>query len=106
MTATASVQANNKVGYWLGSMGYVDKLDGFTPTPGYEIVLSSKGKKHVVFSNENGDFVFLELPTGEYCVASVRNSDGKTFQIDGNQSKCFEIKNRRTTRFDIVIVLE
>lgn len=104
MTTATIAQKSSKIGYWLGSMGYVDKLEGFIPTPAFQINLSSKGKKKVIISDENGDFMFLELPIGKYCVVSIQDKDGKVFQIDSNQSKCFEIKKKQTTRFDIIVV--
>lgn len=97
-------QTRSKAGYWLGSIGYVDQSEGFVPTPDFQVSLTSKGKKMVIVSNENGDFMFLELPIGKYCVDSIQDKKGKVFQIDSNQKKCFEIRKKKTTRFDIIFV--
>lgn len=103
-TMVIFAQKRSEAGYWLGSMGYVDPSEGFVPTPDFQVSLIIEGKKMVIVSDENGDFMFLELPKGKYCVLSIQDKEGKVFEIDSNQSKCFEIRKKKTTRFDIIFL--
>lgn len=104
LVTAAFAQQSQKTGYVSGSIGFIDKSEGFIPSPNLRINLVSNGKKKAVRSDENGDYLFVSLPTGKYCVSSIQDDEGNIFQIDSDQSKCFEIKKKKTTRFDIIIL--
>lgn len=108
-TITIEAQKSPKTGWLTGSIGYVDKKEGFIPASIVEIKLIflqmkriSDSSEKIIVSDENGDYLSLSLPVGKYCVSSIKDKEGKIYEIDGNQSKCFEIKKKQTTRFDII----
>jgi hypothetical protein len=90
-----------KTGTVAGSIGRIDTREGFIPLPGLSIVLTG-GKQTTIESNANGDYV-VELPVGKYCVSSISDKHGQVFLIKDSQSKCFDIKKKKDTRFDMVV---
>jgi hypothetical protein len=109
-TITTIAQQSSKIGWLTGSIGYVDKVEGFIPASNVEIKLIflqmkliSDSEEKIIVSDQNGDYLSLSLPIGKYCVSSVQDKDGKVYEIDSKQRRrCFEIKKKQTTRFDII----
>lgn len=104
MTTATLAQKSSKTGYLLGSIGIIDKSEGFIPSPNLKIGLVFGSEEISIVSDDNGDFKFIKLPIGKYCVSLIEDKTGAAFQVKETQSKCFEIKKKRTTRFDLIVV--
>jgi hypothetical protein len=99
---TAFSQQRCKTGILVGSVGRIDPTEGFVPLPELSIVLNSDSKEKTITSDGNGDYI-IELQTGKYCISSISDKHGQSYSIKSSQSRCFEIKKKKDTRFDMVV---
>lgn len=95
-------QQKQKIGRLVGTISFGnEETRTFTKfSPKTSIILISKGKKRTIISNEEGDYL-VELPTGKYCIFSIKSEDGKELKLWSSQNNCFKIHNNKSTRFDI-----
>jgi hypothetical protein len=66
------------------------------------VELTSKGKRMKLMTDELGDF-HGSLPPGEYRLENVFGSSGRSLPIFRDQARQFVIKQKRHTRFDVMI---
>ena len=94
-------------GFLVGSMLYVtgDKRVGESlgDAAAVTVELEHKGRMVKLTSNEQGDFI-VNMAKGKYCLKSAAAADGRPLTFSPYQHKCFQIKPKRDTRFDVMLL--
>jgi hypothetical protein len=99
---SAQQKPKSKSGEVIGAIAFVnDELEAaIRYSPKTSIILSIKGQKKTIVSDENG-FYIITLPVGMYCIFSIESEDGTPLKLWQGQPKCFKISKNKNTRFDI-----
>jgi hypothetical protein len=92
----------SKSGELVGSIAFgIEETRTFIKySPKTLIILSIKGQKKTIASDENGDYI-ITLPVGTYCISSIESEDGTILKLWQGQHKYFKISKNKVTRFDI-----
>jgi hypothetical protein len=95
----------HKTGTLVGSMLFVDQGETVSLGDAANVTVELEHKDQVVLlvSNDHGDYV-RELPEGTYCLKSARGAEGKPLRFSLRQYKCFKIRSKKDTRFDVMLL--
>src|SRR6478672_10754101 len=98
-------QRNTKVGYLVGSMGYVDErqTESLGEAARVTVELVYKHQTVKLVSNDHGDYL-VTLPTGKYCLKTATGSDGRLINFSRDQHRCFKITSGKDMRFDVMLL--
>ncbi len=103
----AQESGENRQGFLVGSMAYSsgDKRtgDALGEAAGVTVELLYKGRVVKLTSNQQGDYI-LNMPKGKYCLRSAVSADGRPLSFSPYQHKCFQIRPKKDTRFDVMLL--
>jgi len=103
--AVVSAQGNIRVGYLVGSMGYVNEQQTESLGDAARVTVELVYKRQTVklVSDDHGNYV-VTLPTGKYCLKTATASDGRPINYSRDQHRCFKITSGKDMRFDIMLL--
>ena len=95
----------HKTGTLVGSTGFVDQGEKVSlgEVPNVTVELKHKDKVILLLSDDHGNYV-KELPEGTYCLKSARDAEGKLLNFSPRQYKCFKVRSKKDTRFDVMLL--
>jgi hypothetical protein len=97
--------SGQEAGTVVGSMAFVNDREPNTlgDAANVTVELEHKGRIALLVSNDHGDYV-KEFPTGTYCLKSAHDSAGNELRFSPDQYKCFKIRSKKDTRFDVMLL--
>ena len=97
--------SGQRTGTVVGSMAWVDDRERNTlgDAANVTVELEHKGKIVLLVANDHGDYV-KEFPIGTYCLKSAHDAAGKQLRFSPDQYKCFKVRSKKDTRFDVMLL--
>ena len=95
----------HKTGTLVGSMGFVHRGEKISlgAAPNVTVELEHKDQVVLLLSDDHGYYV-KEFPEGTYCLKSARDAEGKLLSFSPRQYKCFKVRPKKDTRFDVMLL--
>jgi len=95
----------HKTGKLVGNMIFVDSGENLTlgDAANTTVELAYKNQIILLVSGDHGDYI-RELQEGTYCLRSAKDSQGRPVCFSPSQHRCFKIKNKQSTRFDVMLL--
>ena len=95
----------HRTGTLVGSMAFVNDKQETTlgDAANVTVELEHKGRIVLLIANDHGDYV-KEFPIGTYCLKSAHDAGGKSLRFSPDQHKCFKIRSKKDTRFDVMLL--
>jgi hypothetical protein len=105
LTGNSIAILQQKSGTVAGSMMFIDPREETAIGNAAKVTVELEYKKQAVFivSDEVGDFI-KKLASGTYCLKSARTADNKPLNFSPSQSRCFNIKPNKDSRFDVMFL--
>jgi hypothetical protein len=103
----AQENSERRQGQLVGSMLYVsgDERSGESLGDAAEVTVELEHKRRIIklTSNQQGDYI-LTMAKGKYCLKSAVSADSQPLSFSPHQHRCFQIRPKKDTRFDVMLL--